>query len=281
MLPSGGDEIGEKLYSKSEYRQNPYSWLLPPNTTLSEGLEAVLHRGRGASRLWRTIRGYVQGLLAEKRRKTTKGEKDKMKKTIAILLALLMVLSLAACGGGSTPTPTPAATEAPQKPQAVQDVEALIDAIGEVSIKSGETIDKAEKEYSYLREAEQAQVENYSSLARAKDDYNEAITSFLVGNRWQCIFTVTADDFFSRGDKGDKITLQLDFNNDGFVTEKILGGTHGPLDATIKWARNGDLIDISNTVYWGVDCLKIDFENETLITTDTSDVDGILKFTKE
>lgn len=80
-----------------------------------------------------------------------------MKKAIALVLAMVISLSLCACG----------------KSQAVQDVEALISAIGEVSLDSKEVIDAAQQAYDALSAEEKAQVENLSLLLDGQNAYQE------------------------------------------------------------------------------------------------------------
>ena len=104
-----------------------------------------------------------------------------MKKLMSLLLVMIMLLSFAACsgnGGGQT--------QAPSKLQNVLDVEALIDAIGEVTIKSLDAIDKAEKEYGYLSAEEQALVSNHNKLLRARDQYSDEINNAIVG-KWEFV----------------------------------------------------------------------------------------------
>lgn len=80
-----------------------------------------------------------------------------MKKIIALVLVMAISLSLCACG----------------KSQAVQDVEALISAIGEVSLDSKEAIDAAQQAYDALSAEEKAQVANLSLLLDGQNAYQE------------------------------------------------------------------------------------------------------------
>lgn len=80
-----------------------------------------------------------------------------MKKIIALLLAVMMCITLCACG----------------KSQAVKDVESVIKAIGEVTLESGEAIEKAERMYEYLTENEREQVENKGRLVEARYTYDK------------------------------------------------------------------------------------------------------------
>lgn len=78
-----------------------------------------------------------------------------MKKTLPVLLFIVICLSLCACG----------------KSKAVSEVETAISAIGEVSIDSREAIETAEGLYSALTDKEKEQVENYTLLAEAHEEY--------------------------------------------------------------------------------------------------------------
>ncbi len=82
-----------------------------------------------------------------------------MKKAISLMLALVLCLSLCACG----------------KSEAVKNVEALIDAIGEVAVESGDSIAAAQAAYDALSAEEQAKVGNSSTLSAAKVGYTVAL----------------------------------------------------------------------------------------------------------
>ena len=86
-----------------------------------------------------------------------------MKKAISLLLALLLCLSLTACG----------------KSEAVKNVEAMIDALGEITLESIDAIRSAEDAYNALTENERKKVDNYATLTEARDAYYELV---LVGN---------------------------------------------------------------------------------------------------
>ena len=86
-----------------------------------------------------------------------------MKKAISLLLALVLCLSLTACG----------------KSEAVKNVEAMIDALGEITLESIDAIRSAEDAYNALTADEQKKVENYKSLTAARDAYFELA---LVGD---------------------------------------------------------------------------------------------------
>lgn len=80
-----------------------------------------------------------------------------MKKAISLMLACVLCLSLCSCG----------------KSEAVKNVEALIDAIGEVTVDSGDAIATAESAYNALTEEEKAKVSGLEKLSSAKVDYVE------------------------------------------------------------------------------------------------------------
>lgn len=86
-----------------------------------------------------------------------------MKKTISLLLALVLCLSLTACG----------------KSEAVKNVEAMIDALGEITLESIDAIRSTEDAYNALTEDEQKKVGNYKTLTEARDAYYKLA---LVGN---------------------------------------------------------------------------------------------------
>ena len=86
-----------------------------------------------------------------------------MKKLVTFLLAVILCLSLAACG----------------KSEAVKNVEAMIDALGEITLESIDAISAAENTYGDLTTEEQEKVKNYETLTAARDRYYELA---LVGN---------------------------------------------------------------------------------------------------
>lgn len=81
----------------------------------------------------------------------------KTKKLLTIPLVILICLSLTACG----------------KSDAVKAAEEAIAAIGEVTVRSGDTITNAEKYYNVLTDAEKAEVENRMALVEAKEAFEE------------------------------------------------------------------------------------------------------------
>lgn len=82
-----------------------------------------------------------------------------MKRIFVLFLALVLCLSLCACG----------------KSDAVKAAEEAIAAIGNVTADSGDAIEKAERLYDILSDAEKEKVENRQTLADAKVTYQEAV----------------------------------------------------------------------------------------------------------
>jgi len=80
-----------------------------------------------------------------------------MRKALSLILALVLCLSLSACG----------------KSEAVKNVEAMIDALGEITLESIDAIRSAEDAYNALTEDEQKKVDNYETLTQARDSYYE------------------------------------------------------------------------------------------------------------
>ena len=89
-----------------------------------------------------------------------------MKRIIALVLVFSMCLPLCACG----------------KSKAAKEAEAAIDAIGEVSINSGDAIKNAEKLYGILTDAEKADVDNRLVLVEAQEKYAELQSEIIYKN---------------------------------------------------------------------------------------------------
>lgn len=85
--------------------------------------------------------------------------KKQILRVFALLLCLAMVFSLVGCG----------------KSEYVKNAEALIDAIGEVTVDSEEAIAAAEKAYDALTEEDKAKVENADLLAPAREALEKAL----------------------------------------------------------------------------------------------------------
>lgn len=107
-----------------------------------------------------------------------------MKKIIALALVVVLCLSLSACG----------------KSEAVKNVEAMIDALGEITLESIDAIRAAEDAYAVLMPEEQKKVKNYETLTSARDRYYELV---LVGE-W-CWSRVDIYDLTSNYDRVDMI----------------------------------------------------------------------------
>ena len=78
-----------------------------------------------------------------------------MRRFIAFVLVLVLCLSLSACG----------------KSKAAKEAEAAIEAIGEVTIDSGEAIKNAEKLYNILTDSEKEDVNNRLMLVDAQEEF--------------------------------------------------------------------------------------------------------------
>ncbi len=191
-----------------------------------------------------------------------------MKKVLIILLTFVMILPLLACS--TKPQ------EVLDKPQEVLDVEALIDAIGEVTVTSGEAISKAEKEYSYLSSDDQARVSNHGALLRAKDEYDEIVNKLLVGE-WIYSYTAKEDDYWRDYHAGDRIRDTLILYAGG------TGETYRYFDRdttvekwdiySISWSleKNELVMQFSNTTYTYNEAWKINFDEKTITNQNNED----------
>lgn len=176
----------------------------------------------------------------------------KIYKLPALILAFLLLLTLAACGKN---------TENGKKTDAVEKVEALIDAIGEVSEKSGDAIQKAEQEYRYLSAGEQMLVSNHSKLLRARDEYSDAVQAFILGE-WYCQTTASSDDALpaahatpSRYKSGDTIRYSLMILEGGQGEYRFLNKSElwaEPFDVNsrdVTWTLEDGFLTVSYTEY--------------------------------
>lgn len=118
-----------------------------------------------------------------------------MKKIIALVLTVILCLSLSACG----------------KSEAVKSVEAMIDALGEITIESIDAIRAAEDAYEVLMPEEQKKVKNYETLTSARDRYYELA---LVGE-W-CWSRVDLSDLTSNYDRVD-MSLNADMTGTDMI----------------------------------------------------------------
>ena len=92
-----------------------------------------------------------------------------MKRTIAFIMFILLGVGLCACGATQAPTEPTKSTE-------VQNVENLIQSIGEVTLDSEEEIALAEEAYNLLSESERELIsENASILVAARETYEALV----------------------------------------------------------------------------------------------------------
>ena len=89
-----------------------------------------------------------------------------MKRIISLLLVFAMCLSLVGCG----------------KSKATKEAEAAIDAIGEVTIDSGDAIKNAEKLYNILTDAEKSDVDNRLVLVEAQEAFAKLQETLIYDN---------------------------------------------------------------------------------------------------
>ncbi len=92
-----------------------------------------------------------------------------MRKVISLLMAFVLCLSLCACG----------------KSEAVKNVEALIEAIGEVTLDNEAAIVAAENAYNSLTDEEKAKVKNTEVLTAARDNYEFLLKEAAVMGSWR------------------------------------------------------------------------------------------------
>ncbi len=159
-----------------------------------------------------------------------------MKKVISLFFVLVMCLSLCACG----------------KSEAVKNVEAMIDALGEITLESIDAICSAEDAYFALTEDEQKKVDNYEILAEARDAYYELA---LVGNWYS-----------------SEISLDVESNYEklGFVLNSDLSCTNYEYGSTSSgvWSVTDGILRTNFEEGW---------ENSYII----KDVDGIISLQLE
>ena len=97
----------------------------------------------------------------------------KIRSLSALILCLLMLLSLAGCG----------------ESRALKEAESLIDAIGEVTVESGESIIAAEEAYARLSDKEKEALKNADILTTAREKLDVLLTEDLI----EAIGEVTAE----------------------------------------------------------------------------------------
>ena len=79
-----------------------------------------------------------------------------MKRAIILILCIAMSINLCGCGKGKQ----------------VEAAEAAIEAIGDVTLKSGEAIEAAKTAFDALKPEQQEKVENYTVLTDAEEEYD-------------------------------------------------------------------------------------------------------------
>lgn len=203
-----------------------------------------------------------------------------MKKLISILLVAVLLLSFAACSKGGKneeQTPPVAETPNPSKPQSVLDVEALIDAIGTITEKSGDAIVKAEDAFDKLSPEEQALVANHDALLAAKDLYGKAVEQFLTGE-WtsSVIISGTAEGLWEDGDELKSVWVLSAGGEAASREYNVTRGDTEPFDESESgtWSADGDRLTVTLQYVYGEYTwkLRIDFDNNTLIDTESDDI---------
>lgn len=145
-----------------------------------------------------------------------------MKKLVGLLLVFLLCLSIAGCG----------------KSEAVKNVEAMIEGLGEITVESIDAIRAAEEAYGALTPEEQGKVKNIETLSAARDRYYELV---LVGN-WTdpYIYTYGVAENYSK-------RVNLTLNPDMTGTDRGDGDTEFPC----TWSVTGGILKISaDEGYW-------------------------------
>ena len=126
-----------------------------------------------------------------------------MKRVLSLILALVLCLSLSACG----------------KSEAVKNVEAMIEALGEITLESINAIRAAESAFNNLQTNEKEQVSNRQTLVEARDTYYELA---LVDN-W-CKDEVRLYEYDDIHKMYNEQTLVL--RGDATATGNLLGETY-------------------------------------------------------
>lgn len=132
-----------------------------------------------------------------------------MKRILILALVCCLCISLCACG----------------KSEEAKKADALIQAIGEVTLESGDAIQQAKTYYEALTEDQKKQVEQYQVLELAENDYADLI-------HYDVVMDVYELSEYTDGTKTEKYT---DFvvNDVGLVTEKTL--TSGAVTIKISY----------------------------------------------
>ena len=116
-----------------------------------------------------------------------------MKKAISMFLVILLCFALCACG----------------KSEAVKNVEAMIDTLGEITLESIDAICSAEAAYHALTADEQEKVSNYETLTNARDAYYELA---LIGQWAEPYITLYDVDAMY-----DQVRMELNADRSGIV----------------------------------------------------------------
>ena len=189
-----------------------------------------------------------------------------MKKAISLLLALALCLSLTACG----------------KSEAVKSVEAMIDALGEITLESIDAIRSTEDAYNALTEDEQKKVGNYKTLTEARDAYYElafvgtwySITLNLNEPEYifnpRCSVTFYEDmTFLDISQTGQRTTGQWKVDNNQVVLSGITGlstdfssyGPSGNCNYTIEHTNGVDYFSNGDGCFYHEDDYLLMLEN--------------------
>lgn len=103
-----------------------------------------------------------------------------MKQFLCVFQTIVLCLGLAACGAGqSAPTETEVVLS-----EAAAEVVALIDSLGEVTLDSLSTIEKAEKAYKTLSEEDKATISNLQTLESARTAYADRLWESQLSGEW-------------------------------------------------------------------------------------------------
>lgn len=191
-----------------------------------------------------------------------------MKRFLSGVLTLLLLLTLAGCG----------------KSAEVKELEARIDAIGEVTLDSADAIRAAEEAYQALSAEDRAKVDNYAALTAARkaletaqaeyeaEQYRLSFTGTWVpeftGRGWDPEAITLAEDGTYTGEQGsvgswslseDGEKIQMDrmnfpiFEEDGHTKLLLGGGLSG-----ITYVRESEAEDCRAAKYVAVDLSQTD-----------------------
>lgn len=163
-----------------------------------------------------------------------------MKKIVSLLLVLVMCLPLCACG----------------KSEAVKNVEAMIDALGEITLESIDAIRSAEDAYNALTEDEQKKVKNYETLTAARDAYYELA---MVGE-W-CVHNISLYDIESMYSR-----LNLRLNADMTAVDYGDGG----MEISGPWSVTDGRLTVGEVGKVWTDYVVVEEDGKLFLQTDNS-----------